>query len=67
MALGILIASGVARGNSSRALKGPVWVEPLEVARVSTWKLAAVVARRTQASAIRMVRGPRRRRTDPID
>ena len=67
MALGVLIASGVARGKNSPAPRGPVWVEPLEVARVSTWKLAAVVARRTQASVTRNVLGPRRRRADPID
>jgi hypothetical protein len=67
MALGVLFASGMARADGASAATGPIWIEPLEVTRVSTWQLAAVIARRTQASAIRMVRGPRRRRTGPID
>jgi hypothetical protein len=64
MALGVLIASGMARADGASAATGPIWIEPIEVARVSTWQLAAVVARRVQAS---MIRGPRRRRTDLID
>ncbi len=67
MALGVLIASGMTRADGSSAAAGPIWIEPIEVARVSTWQLAAVVVRRIQASVIRRVRGPRQRRTDPVD
>ena len=67
MALGVLFASGMARADGASAATGPIWIEPIEVARVSTWQLAAVMARRVQASVMRKVRGPRRRRTDPID
>ena len=67
MALGVLIASGIVRADGSRATAGPIWVEPVEVARVSTWKLAEIVARRAQGSVARKLRGPRRRRSNPID
>ena len=67
MALGVLFASGMARADGASAATGPIWIEPIEVARVSTWQLAAVMARRVQGSVMRKVRGPRRRRTDPID
>jgi hypothetical protein len=67
MALGVLIASGIVHADGSRATAGPIWVEPVEVARVSTWKLAEIVARRAQGSVARKLRGPRRRRSSPID
>ena len=67
MALGVLIASGMARSKGTPAAAGPTWVEPIEVTRVSTWQLAAVVARRVQGSVMRKLRGPRRRQSDPID
>ena len=67
MALGVLVASGMARADGSAAAVGPIWVEPIEVARVSTWQLAAVVARRAQGSVKQKLRGPRRRQSDPID
>jgi hypothetical protein len=66
MALGVLMASGMARPDGTTAA-GPVWLEPIEVARVSTLQLAAVVARRAQASMLRKLRGPRGRRPDPVD
>jgi hypothetical protein len=66
MALGVLVASGLARADGSAA-GGPIWVEPIEVARVSTWQLAAVVARRAKGSVTQKLRGPRRRTPDPTD
>ena len=67
MALGVLLASGIARADGSAARAGTIWVEPIEVARVSTWQLAAVVGRRTLGSVDRKLRGLRRRRADHID
>jgi hypothetical protein len=67
MALGVLIASGMARADGTPPAAGPIGLEPIEVARVPTWQLAAVVARRTRASVMRKLRGPRRRRSNPID
>jgi hypothetical protein len=67
MALGVLIASGMARADGTPVAAGPVWVEPIEVTRVSTWQLAAVVARRAQRAVRQKLRGPRRRHSDPID
>jgi len=52
MALGVLLASGAARAAGT----GGGWVEPIEVVRVSTWQLIAVVARRVRAAASRKVR-----------
>jgi hypothetical protein len=46
MALGILLASGAARADRP----GGTWVEPIELARVSTWQLVGVLLRRVRAS-----------------
>ena len=62
MALGILLASGAARDDRA----GGVWVEPIEVARVSTWQLLYVVLRRSGAlvsSGLGRVVGRVRRRS----
>lgn len=50
MAVGILIASGLARSASSRGKDEPAWIEPIEVARVTTWQMTAVLARRYRAA-----------------
>lgn len=67
MTLGVLIASGMARVDGTTAAAGPIWLEPVELARVPTMQMAAIVIRRTRASFMRKLRGPRRRRADPID
>jgi hypothetical protein len=51
MAVGILIASGLARGGGSGRGE-PAWIEPIEIARVSTWQLIAVLGRRYRAMAV---------------
>jgi hypothetical protein len=46
MAVGVLLASGLARSGGRTADGEPAWIEPIEVARVSTWQLVAVLVRR---------------------
>lgn len=52
MALGVLLASGAARERGA----GSTWVEPIEVARVSTWQLVGVLVWRVRAGVLRRVR-----------
>jgi hypothetical protein len=53
MAMGVVVASGLAR-DSGRA--GSVWIEPLEVARLSTWQIAAVLGRRMRGALVHTIR-----------
>jgi hypothetical protein len=46
MAVGILLASGLARDAAGRGAGGPAWIEPIEIARGSTWQLVGVLGRR---------------------
>ena len=46
MAVGVLLASGLGRTGGRTAAGEPAWIEPIEVARFSTWQLVAVLARR---------------------
>jgi hypothetical protein len=50
MAVGILIASGLARAAAERGAGEPAWIEPIEIARVSTWQLLRVLLGRSAAS-----------------
>jgi hypothetical protein len=61
MAVGILLASGLARAATARGSNEPAWIEPIEVARVSTWQLVGVLARRGRESAARPFRRLARR------
>jgi hypothetical protein len=56
MAVGVLLASGLGRTGGRTAAGEPAWIEPIEVARVSTWQLAAVLARRWRGSVTARIR-----------
>jgi hypothetical protein len=59
MAMGILVATGAAR--DARA-GGPRFAEPIELARVPTYQVLGVIARRTAATGRRgLARTVRRR------
>ncbi len=60
MAMGVLISSGLARPHGGRGA-GDVWIEPIEVARVSTPQLIAVILRRVRGAVLRGI-SPRRGR-----
>lgn len=76
MALGVVLASGLARGDASKAWKQIPWpdgplpggarpprarVEPLELARVSTPLLGLILARRLTGAALARLRPAKRR------
>ena len=56
MAVGVLLASGLGRTGGRTAAGEPAWIEPIEVARVSTWQLMAVLARRWRGAIAARVR-----------
>ena len=56
MAVGILLASGLARAARERRKDEPAWIEPIEVARVSTWQLLRVLLRRWRGTFARRFR-----------
>lgn len=59
MAMGVLMASGLARGKGTEG----VWIEPIEMARLPTWQVGAVLVRRSRGAVMTSVRRVLRRRT----
>jgi hypothetical protein len=56
MAVGILLASGLARADRERRPHERVSIEPIEVARVSTWQLMRVLLGRWRTAVMRRLR-----------
>jgi hypothetical protein len=53
LAMGVLVGSGLARHDAPRA---DVWIEPPELSRIPTTRLAGALVRRSRAAAIGRVR-----------